>query len=154
MQFAVKKVPIRAPSAAFHVRNASLATGPKAASVPTCPDTRLSFFRLMTDTISIEVKAARDVERQLARMAARSPKLAELPISPLFGVDDLVRLELALDRFAQVHVSRRSKRLVESVRAILSVARTRLRVVGAIHRAVVVAEARPRQPAPSMARGR
>ena len=99
----------------------------------------------MTDTISIEVKAARDVERQLARMAARSPKLAELPISPLFGVDDLVRLELALDRFAQVHISGRSKKLVETVRAVLSVARTRLRVVGAIRHAVIVAEACPRQ---------
>jgi hypothetical protein len=98
----------------------------------------------MTDTISIEVKAAQDVERQLARMVARSPKLARLPISPLFGVDDLVRLELALDRFAQVHISGRSQRLVEAVRVILSVARTRLRVVGAIRHAVVVAEARPR----------
>jgi hypothetical protein len=99
----------------------------------------------MTDTISLEVKVARDVERQLARMAARSPKLAQLPISPLFGVDDLVRLELALDRFAQVHISGRSKRLVATVQAILSVARTRLRVVGAIRHAVVVAEGRLRQ---------
>jgi hypothetical protein len=99
----------------------------------------------MTDTINIEVKVARDVERQLARMLVGSPKLAELPITPLFSVDDLVRLQLALDRFAEVHISRRSKRLVERVRAILSVARTRLRVVGAIRHAVVVAEARPRQ---------
>jgi hypothetical protein len=99
----------------------------------------------MTDTISIEVKVAQDVEQQLARMVVRSPKLAELPITPLFGVDDLVRLELALDRFAEVHISRRSKRLVETVRAILGVARTRLRVVGAIRHAVVVAEARPGQ---------
>jgi hypothetical protein len=106
---------------------------------------RLSFFGRVSDTTSIEVKVARDVERQLARMAVGSPKLAELPITPMFGVDDLVRLELALDHFAQVHVSRRSKRLVETVRAILSVARTRLRVGGVIRRAVGVAEARLRQ---------
>ena len=97
------------------------------------------------DATHIESKVARDVERQLARLLVRSPKLAELPITPLFGVDDLVRLELALDRFAQVHVSGRSKRLIETVRAILSVARARLRVAGAIRHAVVVAEARPRQ---------
>jgi hypothetical protein len=99
----------------------------------------------MTDTTSIELKVARDVERQLARMAARSPKLSELPITALFGVDDLVRLELALDRFAQVHISGRSKKLVDTVRATLSVARTRLRVFSAIRQAVVVAEARPHQ---------
>jgi hypothetical protein len=56
-----------------------------------------------------------------------------------------VRLELSLDRFAQAHTSARSKRLIETVRGILSVARTRLRVAGAIRHAVAVAEARPRQ---------
>ena len=93
---------------------------------------------------TIEAKIARDVEQELARLLVRSPKLAELPITALFGVDDLLRLELALDRFAQVHVSERSKRLIETVRAILSVARTRLRVAGAIRRAVSVAESHPR----------
>lgn len=97
----------------------------------------------MTD-MSIELKVARDIEQQLARMAMRSPKLAELPITALIGVDDLMRLELALDRFAQLHISRRSKSLVGTVRAMLSVARTRLRMAGAIRHAVVVAEARPR----------
>src|SRR5262245_13545472 len=92
---------------------------------------------------NVEAKIARDVEDQLARLVIRSPRLAELPITPLFGVDDLVRLELALERFAQVHRSGRSRRLVESVRAILSVARTRLHVASAVHRAVVVADTRP-----------
>ena len=98
-----------------------------------------------TTHIDIETKVARDFERQLARLLVRSPKLAELPITPLFDVGDLVRLELALDRFAQAHTSARSKRLIETVRGILSVARTRLRVAGAIRHAVAVAEARPRQ---------
>jgi hypothetical protein len=93
---------------------------------------------------TIEAKVARDVEQELARLLVRSPKLAELPITALFSIGDLVRLELALDRFAQVHISSRSKRLIESVRDILSVARTRLRVAGAIRQAVSVTEARPR----------
>ena len=93
---------------------------------------------------TIETKVARDVEHQLARLLIRSAKVAELPITPLFDVNDLIRLELALEQFAQVHRSGRSKRLVEAVRTILSVARTRLRVASAIRHAVVVAEARPR----------
>jgi len=97
------------------------------------------------DATHIESKVAQDVERQLARLLVRSPKLAELPITALFSINDLVRLELALDRFAQVHISSRSKRLVDTVRGILSVARTRLRVAGAIRQAVSVAEARPGQ---------
>jgi hypothetical protein len=68
-----------------------------------------------------------------------------LPITPLFSVDDLVRLERALDRFAEVNISGRSRRLVDTVRAILSVARTRLCVAGVIRHAVVVADVRPRQ---------
>jgi hypothetical protein len=93
---------------------------------------------------TIEAKVARDVEHQLARLVIRSPKLAELPITPLFDVNDLIRLDLALEQFAQVHRSGRSKRLVEAVRTILSVARTRLRVASAVQHAVAVAEARPR----------
>jgi hypothetical protein len=93
---------------------------------------------------TIEARVARDVEHQLARLVIRSAKLAELPITPLFDANDLIRLELALEQFAQVHRSGRSKRLVEAVRAILSVARTRLRVASAVRHAVVVAEARPR----------
>jgi hypothetical protein len=93
---------------------------------------------------TIETKVARGVQHQLARLAIRSAKLAELPITPLFDVNDLIRLELALEQFAQVHRSGRSKRLVEAVRAILSVARTRLRVANAVKHAVAVAEARPR----------
>jgi hypothetical protein len=94
---------------------------------------------------TIEAKVARDVEQELARLVIRSPKLAELPITPLFDVNDLVRLELALERFAQVHRSKRSRRLLDSVRTVLSVGRTRLRVAGAIRHAAIVAEARPQQ---------
>jgi hypothetical protein len=93
--------------------------------------------------VNTEARIARDVENQLARLVIRAPRLAELPITPLFGADDLVRLELALQRFALVHRSNRSRRLVESVRAILNVARTRLHVASAIDRAVVVADQRP-----------
>ena len=89
---------------------------------------------------TLESKIARDVEHDLARLVIRSPRLAELPITPLFDVNDLVRLELALDRFAQIHRSGRSRRLVESVRAILSVARTRLRVASTVRQAVAIAD--------------
>jgi hypothetical protein len=93
---------------------------------------------------TIETTVARDVERELARLVTRAPRVAELPIAPLFDVSDLIRLELALERFAQAHRSGRSKRLVESVRNILGVARTRLHVVHAIRHAVRVAEAHAR----------
>lgn len=94
---------------------------------------------------AIETRIARDVEKHLARLVVRSPKLSELPITPLVGANDLIRLELALERFAQVHTSERSKRLIEAVRTILSVARTRLRMANAGRRAHVVADASPRQ---------
>jgi hypothetical protein len=87
---------------------------------------------------TIEKRITRDAEKQLARLLVRSPKLSELPITPLFCANDLIRLELALERFAQVHTSARSRRLIEAVRTILSVARTRLRMAG--RRALVVAD--------------
>lgn len=92
--------------------------------------------------LALEAEIARDVEHELARLAIRSPRLAELPITPLFDVSDLVRLELALERFAQVHRSGRSRSLVESIRTILGVARTRLRVASTVHQAVAVADQR------------
>jgi hypothetical protein len=76
---------------------------------------------------SVELEVALDVERQLAALLASLPKLGELPIAPLRGVDDLVRLELALPRFAEIHRSKRSKVLVRAVRSILDSARTDLR---------------------------
>lgn len=88
----------------------------------------------------IETRIARDVEKHLSRLLASSPKLAELPITQLFGASDLIRLELALERFAQMHTSKRSTRLVEAVRTILAVARTRLRMANAGRRAVVNAD--------------
>jgi hypothetical protein len=76
---------------------------------------------------SIDLEVALDVERQLAMLAASLPTLAELPIAPLRGVDDLVRLELALPRFAEVHRSKRSKVLIRAVRTILESARANVR---------------------------
>lgn len=77
--------------------------------------------------MSKECEVAGDVERQLQAQRAISPKLAELPITPLRGLADLVHLELALQRFAQIHRSKRSKALIRSIRAILEGARARLR---------------------------
>jgi hypothetical protein len=73
------------------------------------------------------LEVARDIERELVALLTRLPKLGELPIAPLRGVDDLVRLELALQRFAQVHRSKRSKLLISAVRIVLEGARARLR---------------------------
>ncbi len=76
-----------------------------------------------------ELEVARDIERQLVALLARLPKLSELPIAPLRGVDDLIRLELALKNFAQIHRSKRSKLMISAVRILLEGARTRLREV-------------------------
>ena len=53
----------------------------------------------------IETRIARDVEKHLSRLLTSYPKLARLPIAPLFSVSDLIRLEFALERFAQSHGS-------------------------------------------------
>ena len=82
---------------------------------------------------SPELEVALDVERQLAMLLASLPKLGELPIAPLRSVDDLVRLELALPRFSQIHRSKRSRVLVRAVRAILESARSSLRAATAAH---------------------
>jgi hypothetical protein len=80
---------------------------------------------------SAEIEVALGVERQLEALVADLPSLSELPIWPLCGVDDLVRLELALLRFAKIHRSKRSKAQIRAVRAILEAARARLREAGA-----------------------
>jgi len=74
-----------------------------------------------------ELVVALDVERQLGVLLGSSPTLSELPIAPLRGVDDLVRLEIALRRFSEVHRSKRSKALIRAVRTSLDAARARLR---------------------------
>jgi len=74
-----------------------------------------------------ELEVARDIERRLVALLARLPKLGELPIAPLRGVDDLIRLELALKNFALIHRSKRSKLMISAVRILLEGARTRLR---------------------------
>ncbi|MCZ7563675.1 MAG: hypothetical protein M5U08_07565 [Burkholderiales bacterium] len=72
-------------------------------------------------------EVAGEVERRLATLATEQPRLGELPVRPLEGLDDLVRLELALQRFAKIHRSGQSRALVRRVRAVLGEARTRLR---------------------------
>ena len=56
-----------------------------------------------------ELEVALEVERRLASLLVGSPALSELPIAPLRGVSDLVRLELALRRFAEIHRFKRSQ---------------------------------------------
>lgn len=75
---------------------------------------------------SSELDVALDVERQLAALLVSLPSLSELPIAPLRGLEDLVRLELALRRFAEIHRSKQSKARIRAVRAILESARARL----------------------------
>lgn len=76
---------------------------------------------------SAELEVALDVEHQLEALVVSLPSLSELPIWPLRGVDDLVRLELALRRFAEIHRSKRSKARIRAVRTILEAARARIR---------------------------
>jgi hypothetical protein len=78
-----------------------------------------------------ELEIILDLERQFTTLLVSTPRLGELPIAPLRGVEDLVRLELALRRFARLHRSRRSKLLVGSVRLLLDGARSRLRAAAA-----------------------
>jgi len=84
---------------------------------------------------SSEVETAADVERQLAELLVSLPGLSELPIAPLRSIGDLVRLELALRRFAEIHRSKRSKARIRAVRTILEAARARLREAAAADRA-------------------
>ena len=81
-----------------------------------------------------ELEIVRDLERQLAALSLSAPSLCELPFAPLHGVDDLVRLELALPRFAEIHRSKRSKLLIGAVRILLQGARARLREAAPINR--------------------
>lgn len=78
-----------------------------------------------------ELEVARDVERQLLKLYVSSPSLSQLPIAPLRGLADLVRLELALRRFAKIHRSKRSNELIRAVRAVLEAARARLEAAAA-----------------------
>lgn len=82
-------------------------------------------------TVNTEAQIATDVERQLGTLLLTAPTLSELPIAPLRDIGDLVRLEIALKRFAEIHRSKRSKMLVGSVRRILRAARNRLQATTA-----------------------
>ena len=81
-----------------------------------------------------ELEVVRDLERQFAALSLRTPSLCELPFAPLRSVDDLVRLELALRRFAEIHRSKRSKLLIGAVRILLQGARARLREMAPVSR--------------------
>lgn len=81
-----------------------------------------------------ELEVVRELERQLAALSLSAPSLCELPFAPLRGVDDLVRLELALRRFAEIHRSKRSKLLIGAVRILLQGARVRLREAASVNR--------------------
>jgi hypothetical protein len=74
-----------------------------------------------------EREVAHDVEQELAELLVSSPRLAQLPIAPLRGIADLVRLELALRLFADNSRDERGGRLVREVEVILWRARSRLR---------------------------
>lgn len=67
-------------------------------------------------------------------LSLSAPTLCELPIAPLRGADDLVRLELALRRFAEIHRSTSSKLLLGSVRIMLERACFRIREMTAVER--------------------
>jgi hypothetical protein len=76
--------------------------------------------------VNAEANIATDVERQLGTLLLSAPTLSELPIAPLRSTGDLIRLEIALQRFAKIHRSKWSKMLVGRVRRILGAARNRL----------------------------
>jgi hypothetical protein len=92
---------------------------------------------------SAELEVSLDAERQLAELIVSLPSLSELPVWPLRCVDDLVRLELALRRFAEIHRSKRSKASIRAVRAILDAARARLREAAAADGAELRADQLP-----------
>jgi hypothetical protein len=80
------------------------------------------------------------LEDQLARLVICSPKLAELPITPLFGGHEPIHLEIALARFSHVHRSEQSRQLVAAVRTLLGVARARVRIASNARRSIRVAD--------------
>lgn len=58
---------------------------------------------------SAELRIVSDVERQLEGLRLSSRILSEHRIAPLRGIADLVRLKLALRRFAEIHRFKRSQ---------------------------------------------
>lgn len=74
-----------------------------------------------------ERNVAQDVEWRLRLLVAKSRRLVELPVAPLRGLHDLVRLEIALQRFREIHRSEESKALARAVQRTLDAARARIR---------------------------
>lgn len=75
-----------------------------------------------------ETVIAREVQGQIENMTSRWPVLLSLPITPLRGADDLIRLEMAMQRAARpggdLH---RQDEIVGAVRVVLGMARARLK---------------------------
>lgn len=82
-----------------------------------------------------ERNVAQDVEWRLGLLLAKSRNLGELPVAPLRGLHDLVRLEVALRRFREIHRSEESKALVRAVQKTLDAARARIRKSGRLGQA-------------------
>ena len=71
---------------------------------------------------------AREVQAQLDGMTLRWPALKALPIAPLHGADDLIRLEMAMHRAARPGGELQGQdELVGAVRVVLGMARARLK---------------------------
>jgi hypothetical protein len=67
------------------------------------------------------------VQAELEDLSSRWPQLILLPIAPLRGVDDLIRLELAVRRELRPEGLLEDERLANAMRVILGMARARWR---------------------------
>jgi hypothetical protein len=67
------------------------------------------------------------VQAQLEDLSSRWPQLILLPIAPLRGVEDLIRLELAVRREQRPEGLLEDERLADAMRVILGMARARWR---------------------------
>jgi hypothetical protein len=75
-----------------------------------------------------EAVIAREVQAQLDNMTLRWPVLKSLPIAPLQGADDLIRLEMAMHRAARAGGELHGQsEIVGAVRVVLGMARARLK---------------------------
>jgi len=75
-----------------------------------------------------EAVIAREVQAQLDNMTLRWPVLKSLPIAPLHGADDLIRLEMAMHRAARAGGELHGQdEIVGAVRVVLGMARARLK---------------------------
>lgn len=78
---------------------------------------------------------ARVTVRPLLARTAKSRQHGELPVAPLRGLHDLVRLESALQRFRELHRSEESAAPVRAAQKTLGAARARIRKSGRLGQA-------------------